>query len=76
MALSLLISSLKSRGQAKVSTDALVLLGPRQVGKSSLMKNQLQDQVRLSSNLFDGRISMEASVNPIHLLGGLESAKL
>jgi predicted AAA+ superfamily ATPase len=48
-----------------LSRRSVLLLGPRQVGKSSLMKNQLQDQIRLSFNLLDRRFSLEASVNPM-----------
>ena len=55
---------------------SVLLLGPRQVGKSSLMKNQLQDQVRLSFNLLDRRISMEASVNPMWMRSRIEAEGL
>ena len=42
--------------QGKLKSKSLFLFGPRQTGKSSLIANQIQDDVKLSWSLLNARI--------------------
>ena len=42
--------------QSKLKSKSLFLFGPRQAGKSSLIANQIQDDVKLSWSLLNARI--------------------
>ncbi len=50
--------------QTKLKSKALFLFGPRETGKSSLIANQLQDDVKLSWSLLNTRIRRRCQADP------------
>ncbi|MGE0074698.1 MAG: ATP-binding protein [Sphaerochaetaceae bacterium] len=48
----------------KLEKKSQFLLGPRMTGKTSYIRNELQDMVSLSWNLLDGRLRMRAISDP------------
>ena len=47
-----------------IRRKSLFLMGPRQTGKSTYIKNQLADEIALSWNLLDGRLRMRVQADP------------
>ena len=50
--------------QSKLKNKSLFLFGPRQTGKSSLIANQIQDDVKLSWSLLNARIRRRCQADP------------
>lgn len=50
--------------QGKLKSKSLFLFGPRQTGKSSLIANQIQDDVKLSWSLLNARIRRRCQTDP------------
>ena len=50
--------------QGKLKSKSLFLFGPRQTGKSSLIANQIQDDVKLSWSLLNVRIRRRCQADP------------
>ena len=50
--------------QSKLKSKSLFLFGPRQTGKSSLIANQIQDDVKLSWSLLNARIRRRCQADP------------
>ena len=50
--------------QGKLKSKSLFLFGPRQTGKSSLIANQIQDDVKLSWSLLNARIRRRCQADP------------
>lgn len=50
--------------QGKLKSKSLFLFGPRQTGKSSLIANQIQDDVKLSWTLLNVRIRRRCQADP------------
>ena len=50
--------------QSRLKNKSLFLFGPRQTGKSSLIANQIQDDVRLSWTLLNARIRRRCQTDP------------
>ena len=50
--------------QSKLKNKSLFLFGPRQTGKSSLIANQIQDDVKLSWSLLNARIRRRCQDDP------------
>ena len=50
--------------QSKLKSKSLFLFGPRQAGKSSLIANQIQDDVKLSWSLLNARIRRRCQADP------------
>ena len=50
--------------QSRLKSKSLFLFGPRQTGKSSLIANQIQDNVRLSWSLLNARIRRRCQTDP------------
>ena len=50
--------------QSKLKSKSLFLFGPRQTGKSSLIGNQIQDDVKLSWSLLNARIRRRCQADP------------
>ena len=50
--------------QPKLKSKSLFLFGPRQTGKSSLIANQIQDDVKLSWSLLNARIRRRCQADP------------
>lgn len=50
--------------QTKLKNKSLFLFGPRQTGKSSLIANQIQDDVKLSWSLLNARIRRRCQTDP------------
>lgn len=60
----------------KLKRKSQFLLGPRMTGKSSYIRNELQDMVSLSWNLLDGRLHMRAISDPGLLKEEIEAREL
>lgn len=50
--------------QKLLSQKSIFLFGPRQTGKSSYVKEQLQQDIALSWNLLDGRLRLQVQADP------------
>ena len=50
--------------QTRLKSKSLFLFGPRQTGKSSLIANQIQDDVKLSWSLLNARIRRRCQADP------------
>ena len=50
--------------QPKLKSKSLSLFGPRQTGKSSLISNQIQDEVKFSGSLLNARIRRRCQTDP------------
>ena len=59
--------------QSKLKSKSLLLFGPRQTGKSSLIANQIQDDVKLSWSLLNSRIRRRCQADPGVLCDEIET---
>ena len=59
--------------QSKLKNKSLFLFGPRQTGKSSLIANQIQDDVKLSWSLLNARIRRRCQADPEVLRDEIET---
>lgn len=60
----------------KLKRKSQFLLGPRMTGKTSYIRNELQDMVRLNWNLLDGRLRLRAASDPGLLKEEIEARDL
>ena len=59
--------------QSELKSKSLFLVGPRQTGKSSLIANQIQDDVKLSWSLINARIRRRCQADPVVLRDEIET---
>ena len=59
--------------QTRLKSKSLFLFGPRQTGKSSLIANQIQDDVKLSWSLLNARIRRRCQADPGVLRNEIET---
>ncbi len=64
------------RLKEQLSRKSQFLLGPRMTGKSSYIRNELSDTVKLYWNLLDGRLQMRALSDPALLREEIEARNL
>ncbi len=62
--------------ETKLKSKSLFLFGPRQTGKSSLIANQIQDDVKLSWSLLNARIRRRCQEDPGVLRDEIETRKI
>lgn len=60
----------------QIKRKSLFLMGPRQTGKSTYIKNQLKEDISLSWNLLDGRLRMRVQSDPSLLREEIEARGL
>lgn len=60
----------------RLATKSQFLLGPRMTGKTTYIRNELQDMVSLSWNLLDGRLRMRVLFDPGILREEIEARDL
>ena len=60
----------------KLKRKSQFLIGPRMTGKTSYIRNELQDMVRLNWNLLDGRLRLRAASDPGLLREEIEARNL
>lgn len=60
----------------RLATKSQFLLGPRMTGKTTYIRNELQDRVSLSWNLLDGRLRMRVLSDPGILKEEIEARDL
>ncbi|MGN0738698.1 MAG: ATP-binding protein [Treponema sp.] len=60
----------------QIRRKSLFLMGPRQTGKSTYIKNQLKDEIALFWNLLDGRLRMRVQADPSILREEIEARDL
>lgn len=62
--------------EPRLKSKSLFLFGPRQTGKSSLIANQIQDDVKLSWSLLNARIRRRCQEDPGVLRDEIETRKI
>lgn len=60
----------------QIKRKSLFLMGPRQTGKSTYIRNQLKEEIALSWNLLDGRLRMRVQADPSLLREEVEARDL